>query len=89
MASASSMPSRLFMKNVVPSADLSLHGGRHRRVRVAQQHRAGADQEIDILAPGLVPDPAAASLADDEVGRHVAERPARQHAVCPLQQCRL
>jgi hypothetical protein len=55
------------------------HRLQHFRVAVAEQHRAGADQVVDILAPVLVPDAGALALADDDAGIEIAESAAGQH----------
>src|SRR5688572_1584573 len=47
-------------------------------MRVADQHRSRAEQEVDILAAALIPDAAALALAQDDVAVHVAEGPARK-----------
>ena len=60
---------------------LRLHRRRHLGMGVADEHRAGAQQEVDILAACLVPDAAALALLQDHLGRHVAEAAARQDAL--------
>ena|SRR6516164_3402876 len=46
---------------------------------VANQHRARAEQEINILPAALIPHPAASALADHHVRGKIAESPAGQH----------
>jgi len=48
---------------------------------VADQHRARAEQKIDIFPAALVPHPATAALADHHLGREIAEGAAGQHAL--------
>src|ERR1700737_2860226 len=56
-------------------------GGGDLGMGVANEHRARAEQEIDILPAALVPHPAAAALADHHLGREIAESAAGQHAL--------
>ena len=60
-------------------ADLCLRRRRHLRVRMAEEHRPGPKQEVDILIAAFVPHPPALALADDDVERQIAESPGRQH----------
>ena len=53
--------------------DPGLGGGGDLGVSVADQHRAGAEQEVDVLLAVLVPDMAAASLADHDLAREIAK----------------
>ena len=64
--------------------DLRLRRLGHLRVRVADQHRPGAEQVIDVLRAILVPDATALALADHHLGGEIAEGAARQH---PLRLC--
>jgi hypothetical protein len=59
--------------------DLFDHRRRHFRMRVTDEHRAGAQQVIHILVAADIPDPAAPAFADDDRGWHVAERAGGQH----------
>ena len=54
---------------------------------VADEHRAGAQQEVDILVAADVPDAPAAAFADNDVAGEVAETAGRQHALRQLEQC--
>jgi hypothetical protein len=65
---------------------LRLHRGNHLGMAVADEHRAGAQQEIDILVAADIPDAAAATLADDDIAGEVAETAGRQHALRQLDQ---
>jgi hypothetical protein len=58
-----------------------MHGLHHLRVAVAEQHRAGADQQVDIFLAVLVPDARALALADDDAGVEIAEPAAGQHGL--------
>ena len=51
----------------------------HLRMRMADEHRAGAEQVVDILVARDVPDPAAAAFPDDDVRGEIAEAAGRQH----------
>src|SRR6516162_157222 len=53
---------------------------------VTNQHRAGAEQEIDIFPAALVPHPAAPALADHYVRGEIAESAAGQHPLRLLNQ---
>ena len=62
-------------------------------VRVADQHRAGAEQEVDVFLPVFVPDAATLALADNDLGGEIAKGAAGQYAlrrlkdvlaVCPI-----
>src|SRR3546814_8551333 len=48
-------------------------------MRVADEHRAGAEQIVDILVAADIGDAAGAALADHDVGRHVAEAAGREN----------
>src|ERR1051325_9249130 len=48
-------------------------------MRVADQHRPGAEQVIYIFLAVLVPDTSALALADDHLGREIAKRAAGQY----------
>ena len=54
---------------------------------VADEHRTRAQQEVDILVAADVPDASAATLADHDVAREVAETAGGQHALRQLEQC--
>src|SRR4051812_44404477 len=54
-------------------------------MRVADQHRPGAEQVIDVFLPILVPYPAALALADDNLAGEIPERAARQDALRGLE----
>ena len=51
----------------------------HLGMGVADEHRAGAEQEIDILPARHVPDAPAPAFPDDDVAGKVAEGAGRQH----------
>ena len=63
------------------AADLLPHRLQHLGMTVAEEHRAGAEQEIDVFAAVDVGDAAGMALADDQVARQVAEAAGRQHAL--------
>ena len=52
---------------------LRLHGRHHVGVAVADEHRTGAEQEIDIFVAAHVPDAGATTFAHHDVGGQVAE----------------
>jgi len=60
---------------------LRLHRRRDLGMGVAHEHRPRTEQEVDILAAGLVPDAAALAFLQHHLGRHVAEAAAGQHAL--------
>ena len=59
--------------------DLLLHRRGHLGMRVADQHRPGAEQEIDVFLAVLVPHPAGLALADHHLGGVIAEGAAGQY----------
>ncbi len=61
--------------------ELRLHGGVDLGVRVAHQHRPGAQEVVDELVTRLVPDAARPALLDDEVEGQIAKAAGRQHRV--------
>ncbi len=63
------------------AGDLRLRRLGHLGVGMADQHRPGAEQVIDVFLALLVPHPAALPLADHDVGRKVAEGAAGQYAL--------
>src|SRR5438046_8613576 len=67
-----------------PVRELALDGPDDRRVGVAEQHRAGAEQVVDVPAARGVPEIRAAALAHDELEAGAtamtAENTAREHA---------
>jgi hypothetical protein len=53
---------------------------RHLGMRMAHEHRPGAQQVVDVAVAADVPDMPAAPLGDHDVRGHVAKMPRRQHA---------
>jgi len=49
---------------------------------VADEHRAGPKQQIDVVSAFDVGDAAGVALANDDVSGEVAETGGRQHAAC-------
>ena len=47
---------------------------------VTDQHRPGTQQEIDVFPAGLVPNPPAAALTDNDIAGEVAEGAAGENA---------
>src|SRR5690625_3988194 len=58
-------------------------------MRMTEDHRAGADQKIDIIASVLVPDTPALAARDDDIGREIAEAAGWQHTLRTFQPMRL
>ena len=58
-------------------------------ISVAQQHRARADEKVDIFVAALVPDAAAATLANDDARVEIAETAGGQDPRCPRNQIAL
>ena len=63
------------------AVELFAHRFDHVGVAVADEHRAGAEQEIDVFAAVDVGDAAGVAFADDEVAGEVAEAGGRQHTL--------
>ena len=57
------------------------------RMPVAEEHRAGADQEVDVLLARRIAHPGAGALGDHEVGPGVPEAPSGQEGPGLLAQC--
>ena len=53
---------------------------------VADEHRPGSQEKIDIFVAADVPDPAAVSFGDDDIGGEVTKATRRQHAARPFHQ---
>ena len=66
--------------------DARLGGSSDLGMGVTDQHRSGAQQEIDILPSALVPYPTAAAFADHHIGREIAEAAAGENAFGLLDQ---
>ena len=63
-----------------------LHDLDHLGMRMADDHRPGAQQIVDVLVAAHVPDVAGPPLGDDDLVRDVAEAAAGQDAPCGLDQ---
>ena len=61
--------------------DLLVHRIQHFLVTMANQHRAGTDQVIDIFTAILIPDARTLAVANDNAGVEVAKPSARQNGV--------
>ncbi len=85
IASASSMPSRLLAKKVVPRAICACAAS----VTSGWQWPTSIGPEpsriVDVLLAVFVPDAAGLALADHDLAREIAERAARQHALRGLE----
>src|SRR6185369_14125396 len=57
-----------------------LHDLHHLRVGVADDHRAGAQEIVDVLVAAHVPDVAGPPLGNDYLVGHIAEATTRKHA---------
>ncbi len=67
--------------------DLREHRLGHRRVVVADEHRAGAEQVVDVVVARDIGDMPALAVADDDVIGEIAEAAAGHHAPGGFHQC--
>ena len=67
--------------------ELLAHRRNHLRMPVTDEHRAGAEQEVDVLLARRIAHSAAGAFDDHEVGAGVSETPPRQECPGLLAQC--